>query len=129
MKCPVRDPFRGNGKIERSITTLKEKLRADKTIVIERGNAVLARLLFALRSAAGVNKISPFEQVFSRKPNTIKEIITEKQKNFLENDETLQLSPNDFPKDDDTTILLRNKTKYQTGTAIQETTRKHRGRI
>ena len=109
IECPIRD-HRGNGKIERLIRTLNERLRADKTIITERGNTGLARLLFALRTAAAANKTSPFEQVFGRKPNTIKEI-TEKPKNCLENEETLQLSPEDFPKDDDSTIFLRDRTK------------------
>ena len=100
IECPIRD-HRGNGKIERLNRTLNERLRADKTIITERGNTGLARLLFALRTAAAANKTSPFEQVFGRKPNTIKEIITEKPKNCLENEETLQLSPEDIPKDDD----------------------------
>ena len=71
IECPVRD-HRGNGKIERLIRTLNERLKADKTIVTERGNAGLARLLFALRTAAAANNKSPFEQVFGRKPNTVK---------------------------------------------------------
>ena len=110
IECPIRD-HRGNGKIERLVRTLNERLRVDKTIITERGNTGLARLLFALRTAAAANKTSPFEQVFGRKPNTIKEIITEKPKNRLENEETLQLSPEDFPKDDDSTIFLRDRTK------------------
>ena len=110
IECPVRD-HRGNGKIERLIRTLNERLRADKTIVTEKGNTGLARLLFALRTAATINKDSPFELVFGRKPNTIKEIITEIPKTCLETEDALQLTPEDFPKDDDSTIFLRDKTK------------------
>ena len=62
IECPNRD-HRGNEKIERLIRTLNERLRADKTIITERGNAGLARLLFALRTAAAANKSSLFEQV------------------------------------------------------------------
>ena len=110
IECPVRD-HRGNGKIERLIKTLNERLRADKTIVTEQGNAGLARLLFALRTAAAANNNSPFELVFGRKPNTIKEIITERPKTCLETEDALQLTPEDFPKDDHSTIFLRDKTK------------------
>ena len=125
IECPVRD-HRGNGKIERLIRTLNERLRADKTIVTERGNASLARLLFALRTAAAANKNSPFELVFGRKPNTIKEIITEKPKNCLETEEALQLTPEDFPKDDDSTIFLRDRTK---NTKLEGQFKKRQGNI
>ena len=57
------------------------------------------------------NKNSPFEQVLGRKPNTVKEIITEKPNICLENDNTLKLSPDEFPKVDDPTIFLRDRTK------------------
>ena len=49
--------------------------------------------------------------MFGQKPNTIKNLLLEKPKSCLETDNTLQLSPEDFPKDDDSTILMRNKTR------------------
>ena len=49
--------------------------------------------------------------MFGQKPNTIKNLLIEKPKTCLENDNTLQLSPEDFPKDDDSTIIMRNKTR------------------
>ena len=49
--------------------------------------------------------------MFGQKPNTIKNPLIEKPKSCLENDNTLQLSSEDFPKDDDSTILMRNKTR------------------
>ena len=62
--------------------------------------------------AAAANKNSPFEQVFGRKSNTVKEIITEKPNHCLENNNTLKLSPDEFPKDYDySTIFLRDRTK------------------
>ena len=110
IECPIRD-HRGNRKIERLIRTLKERLSADKSIITARGNAGLARLLLALRPAAAANKISPFEKIFGRKPNTINEIITEKPENCLANDKDLKLTPDEFPKDDGSTQFLRNRTK------------------
>ena len=86
---------RGNGKIKRLIRTINKRLRAYKSIITARGNAGLERLLFALRTATATNKNSPFEQVIGRKPNTIKEIITEKPKTCLDNDEALKLSPDE----------------------------------
>ena len=60
-------------------------------------------LLFALRIAATANKYSPFENVFGFKPNTITNIVIEKPNNCIENDSALQLSPEDFPRDNDST--------------------------
>ena len=98
----------GNGKVERLIRTINKRIRADKSIITERGKTGLARLLFALRTAAAANKNSPFEQVFGRKPNTVKEIKTEKPNNCLENDNTLKFSPDESPN---STIFFRERTK------------------
>ena len=97
--------------VERLIRTINERLRADKSIISEWGNTGLARLLVALRTAAAANKNSPFEQVFGRKPNTVKEIITERPNHCLEDDNTLNLCPDQFAKDDDSTIFPRDRTK------------------
>ena len=64
--------------------------------------------------------------MFGRKPNTIKSLLTEKPKNCLENDDTLQLSPDDFPKDDDSTVFLRDKTK---NTKLESQFKKKKGTI
>ena len=50
MKCPVND-HKGNGKVERLIRTINERLRANKNIILEKDNAGLSELLYALRSA------------------------------------------------------------------------------
>ena len=44
----VRD-HRGNGKIERLIRTINERLRTNKQIVVQRDNSGLSKILFALR--------------------------------------------------------------------------------
>ena len=44
----VRD-HRGNGKIERLIRTINERLRTNKQIVVQRYNLGLSKILFALR--------------------------------------------------------------------------------
>ena len=110
IEFPIRDHL-GNGKIGRLIRTLNERLRADKTIILNKGIAGLSRLLFALRMAATANGNSPFEQVFGKKPNTVKSILAEKPNKYLENDKQLQLSLDEFPKDDDYRIFLRDRTK------------------
>ena len=83
IECPIQD-HRGNGKVERLIRTISERIRAEKTIITEKRNAGLTRLLFALRTAVTANRNSPFENVFGQKPNTIKNILIEKPKNCLE---------------------------------------------
>ena len=83
IECPIQD-HRENGKVERLIRTINERIRAEKTIITEKGNAGLTRLLFALRTAATANGNSPFENAFGQKPNTIKNILIEKPKNCLE---------------------------------------------
>ena len=125
IESPIRY-HRGNGKIERLIRTLNERLRADKTIILNKGTTGLSRLLFALRTAATANGNSPFERVFGRKPNTAKRILTEKPNKSLENDKQLQLSPEEFPKDDDSTIFLRDRTM---NTKLEGQFKKKRGII
>ena len=110
IECPIRD-HRRNAKIERIIRTIKERIRAEKSNLTEKGHSEITRLLFALRTTAATNNSSPFDKVFGQKPNTTKNLLIEKPKSCLENDNTLQLSPEDFPKDDDSTILMRNKTR------------------
>ena len=110
IECPIRD-HRGNGKIERLIRTINERISAEKSIITEKGNAGINRLLFALRTTAATNSISLLEKVFGQKPNTVKNLIIEKPKPCLQNDNTLQLPPEDFPRDDDSAIFMRNKTR------------------
>ena len=125
IECPIRD-YRGNGKIESLIRTMNERNRAEKTIITEKGNAGLTRLLFALRIAATANGSSPFENVFGHKPNTIKNISIEKPKPCLENDRDLQHSPEDFSRDNVSTILMRDRTK---NTKLEGHFKERKGRI
>ena len=46
-KCPIRD-HRGNGKVERMIRTINERLRTNREIIVERGNQGISEILFAL---------------------------------------------------------------------------------
>ena len=76
---------------------------AEKEIIAEKCNAGLTRLLFALRIAATANHSSPFENE--------KIIEIEKPKTSSENYSALQLSPEDFPRESDSTLLLRDRLK------------------
>ena len=52
--CPIRD-HRGNGKVERTIRTLNERLRTNRKIVVEKDTSALSIILFALRTEKGVD--------------------------------------------------------------------------
>ena len=117
---------RGNGKIEGLIRTLNERLGTDKTVILIEGTTGLSRLLFALRTAATTNGNSPFERVFGRKPNPVNCILTEKPNKCSENDKQLQLSPEELPKNDDSTVFLRDRTK---NTKLESQFKKKRGTI
>ena len=110
IECPVCDHC-GNGKIERLNRAMNEQLIAEKSIVTEKANTGFARLLFALRMAAAANSNESFQKLFGRRLNTIKNLLTEKHHTCLENDNTLPLSSDEFPKDDDSSVFLRDRTK------------------
>ena len=46
VSCPVRD-HRGNGKIERLIRTLNERLRTNIGIILKKDNSGLSEILYA----------------------------------------------------------------------------------
>ena len=50
--CPIKD-HRGNGKVERMIRIINERLRVNNKVVLERRNKNLSRILFALRTEIG----------------------------------------------------------------------------
>ena len=87
------------------------KDKTTKTIITQKRNAGLTRLLFALGTAAAANNNSRFEQVFGCEPKTFDEIITERRKHCLDNDQTLKLFPDEFPEGDDSTIFQRDRTR------------------
>ena len=55
--CLIRD-HRGNGKVERMIRTVNERLRTSKKIVVERERSGLSKILFAQDQKRGRWKIS-----------------------------------------------------------------------
>ena len=57
VKCPVND-HKGNGKVERLIRTINERLRANKNIILEKNNTGLSEMLYALRSAKRPNNFA-----------------------------------------------------------------------
>ena len=74
---------KGNGKIERLIRTVNERLRTNKVIILQKDNTGLSEMLYALRGAKGPNKPCPAELHNNRKFNNVKDIITtEPNKNY-----------------------------------------------
>ena len=60
ITCPIRD-HRGNGKVERMIRTLNERLRTNRKIVVQKDTSGLANIMFALRTEKGVDNTSTYE--------------------------------------------------------------------
>ena len=91
---PLRDD-RGNGKVERMIRTLNERLRANKEVFLTKDHSGLSEILFALRVAKKADETSPFELQMGRKPNTFKSIVTDKTTR-LDVDPDLKIESKDF---------------------------------
>ena len=92
------------------IRTINERLRTNKKIVLERDHSGLSDILFGLRMNAGHNKLSPFERHYGRKPSTILNNLVCKP-SFLANDPNLELNESDFAQDQDSTILVRERSR------------------
>ena len=110
IPCPVRD-HRGNGKIERLIRTINERLRANKQIVVTKDQSGLSEILYALRISKKKDGKSPFEKQMGREPNTVKSNIIRKLMDVLERDPNLEFEPSDFQEDLDSTVLVRERAK------------------
>ena len=106
--CPIRD-HRGNGKSERMIRTINERLRTNKKIVVERERSGLSKILFALRSEKGIDGKSAFEKHMGRKPNTL--ISAMIGKCILDKDPRIEIEPDDFSEEADSTILVRERVR------------------
>ena len=61
IECPIND-HKGNGKIERLIRTINERLRINKEVVIKRDKSDFSEILFALRIYQSAKKKSPYER-------------------------------------------------------------------
>ena len=93
VTCPVR-AHRGNGKVERLIRTINERLRINKDIVLTKEKSELSKVLFAVRTEIGPDRRSAFERYVGRKPNTLKTAMI--RKFISETDTKIELSPADF---------------------------------
>ena len=111
ITCPVYD-HRGNGKVERLIRTINERLRANPELLVERQNKLFYQLVSALRVNKGKDGKSPFERHTGKRPNTITSIIVKLYKELikLDFDKSIQLDKlEEFPRDDDSTIFVKER--------------------
>ena len=126
VTCPVRD-HRGNGKIERLIRTINERLRTNKNIVLKKKEkSGLSEILNALRMGDKADGKSPFEKLYGRKPNTVKSNIVDKIKGVSEVDPDLKFSTSDFEEEVDSAIMVRERTR---GSKLEIQFRKRAGKI
>ena len=109
ITCPIRD-HRGNGKIERLIRTINERLRANKQIILSKNKTGLSEILYSLRTSKKKDGKSPFEKQMGREPNTVKSNLVGKYLDFSAQDKDVQFQPVDF-HDCDSTVLVRERTK------------------
>ena len=63
--CPNRD-HRGNGKIERSIRTIIDRLRTIRQIILSKDKSGLYEILYSLRISKNKEGKSPFEKHIGR---------------------------------------------------------------
>ena len=122
--CPVRD-HRGNGKIERLIRTINERLRTKKQIIVTKDQSGLSEILYALRIGKKKDCSSPFEKQWGREPNTVKSNLVSKRLDISEQDLDLQFDNSDFQDELDSTVLVRERAR---GTKLQGAFDKKTGR-
>ena len=102
---------RGNGKIERLIRTLNERLRTKRNIILKKDKSGLSEILYALGMGKKADGKSAFEKLYGREPNTVKSNRINKIKNVSENDPKDEFTQTDFEEEIDSTILARERTK------------------
>ena len=124
IKCPISDN-RGSGKIERQTNTINEILRTNNKIIVSKDNSGISEILFALRMYPSANRKLAYEKNTGREPNTIKKLITEPFRCISE-PSTVKLSDTDFESGQDSTILVRERTR---GTKLEGAYKKRKGTL
>ena len=125
ITCPVRD-HKGNGKIERLIRTINERLRANKQKTLTKDQPGLLEILYALRISKRKDGKSPFEKQLGREPNTVNSNAVSNFLDISEQDNSLEFSPTDFQDDLDSTVLVRESSR---GSKLEGAFERKTGRI
>ena len=123
MVCPRRD-HRGNGKVERMIRTVNERLRTNRNIIVQRDTSGISNILFAPRSETGADNKSVFEKQMGRKPDTLKSAMI--RKCILGKDPQLQIEPGDCSEEADSTIVVRERVR---GTKLEGSFKKMKRKV
>ena len=92
--------------------------------MVERGKSGLSNIFFALRSKKRADGKSAFEKHMGRKPNTPKSAMIEKC--ILDKDPRIDIEPEDFSEEADSTILVRERVR---GTKLEGAFEKVKGNI
>ena len=99
-------------------------MRTNKEIIISTEKEGLPKILFALRSEKGSDGKSAFEKHIGRKPNTPNSRLIEKC--HLEKDPAIEIEPEDFSEEADSTIFVRERVR---GSKLESVFKKVRGQI
>ena len=106
------------------IRTTNERLRRNKQIFIPKEKMGLSKILFPLRSEKCSDGKSAFEKHTRREPKTPKSLLIEKC--ILEKDPAIEIEPEDFSEEADSTILIKERVR---GAKLEGAFKKVRGQI
>ena len=106
------------------ISTINERLRTNTKILISKDKNGISNILFALRSVKGPDGKSAFEKQNGIKPNKEKSRMIEKC--VLEQDPQIEIEPEDFSEEADSTKLVRERVR---GTKLEGAFKKVKGKI
>ena len=121
----MRD-HRGNGKIERLIRTINERLRTKKKHFLDKRQIEAVGNFIRAKNGGKADGKLPFEILYGRKPNTVKSNIVDKIKGVSEVDPGQKSSTSDFEEEVDSMIMVRERTR---GSQLESQLRKRAGKI
>ena len=101
----------GNGKIERLIRTINERLRANKQIILTKDKSGRSEIKYALRISKKKDGMSPFENYMGKEPNTVKYKLVGKIMDLSEQESNLKFQLSDFQDETDSPIFVRERSK------------------
>ena len=121
---------RGQGKVERQIKTVNDRLRTNKRVVSDKHKEGLSEISYALRNAPKSNTNSPAELHLGRKLTTVKDILTTEPTtnnyNVSQIDSNFELEISNFPRDQNSEIKVRERAL---GSKRESTYKRKKGRI
>ena len=117
-----------NGKIERCIRTITDRLRANKRIVLEKDKTGLSVILFSSPTAREHKAQSRAEVPLGRQHIIIGNLLKASSNSISEDNPIfkLKLEMNEFPQDVDSTILTRERAR---GSKLEPAFSRQWGRI